>query len=88
MTISAAIFIIVGTYIGRFIFVYGGNAYPMSDRFGKGFEIYSQYDEIKDFIFFYPHMSEVLIVIGSVGVVFAMYKILDLLFGVSKLSSH
>jgi len=88
LTISAAIFIIVGTYIGRFIFVYGGNAYPMSDRFGKGFEIYSQYDEVKDFIFFSPHISEVLIVIGSVGVVFAIYKISDLLFSVSKLSSH
>ena len=30
-----AISIIVGTYLGRYIFVYGGNAYPMSDRLGK-----------------------------------------------------
>ncbi len=88
LTIASAIFIIIGTYIGRFIFVYGGNAYPMSDRFGKGFERYTQYDDVKDFIFFYPHMSEVFIVIGSVGVVFAMYKVFDMLFSVSKLSEH
>jgi len=88
LMIMTSLFIIVGTYIGRFIFVYGGNAYPMSDRFGKGFERYTEYDIAKDFIFFFPHMSEIYIVIGSVGVVIAAYKVLNTLFNVSKISNH
>lgn len=86
--ILAALSIIVGTYIGRFIFVYGGNAYPMSDRFGTGFEKYGEYDLIQDFIYFAPPASEICIVIGSVGVVFAVYKVLDNFFSVSKIREH
>jgi hypothetical protein len=88
LILTSAVFVIAGTYIGRFIFVYGGNAYPMSDRFGKGFERYTEYETTKEFIFFYPHMPEIFIVIGSVGVVFAMYKMIDVVFSVSKLSEH
>jgi len=36
--ICTAIFMIVGTYIGRFIFVYAGNAVPLSDRVGTGLQ--------------------------------------------------
>jgi len=83
-----AISMIIGTYIGRYIFVYGGNAFPMSDRFGTGFEKYGEYEQVKDFIFYFPHFGEVLVVIGSVGVVLAVYKIFDSLFCVSRISSH
>jgi len=80
--------VLVGTYLGRYIFVYGGNAYPMSDRFGLGFEKYGEYEQAKEFIFFNPHLNEVLVVIGSLGAVLAVYKILDTLFSVSKIREH
>ncbi len=83
--ILGAISIILGTYLGRYIFVYGGNAYPMSDRFGTGFEKYSEYEQVKEVIFFNPHFSEVLVVLGSLGVVLAVYKIIDKLFAVSDI---
>jgi len=28
-----AVSAVIGTYLGRYVFVYGGNAYPMSNRF-------------------------------------------------------
>ena len=40
----------------------------------------------KEFIFFNPHFSEILVVVGSLGVVLAAYKVLDMLFGVSEVS--
>ena len=43
---------------------------------------------IKDFIFFSPALTEVFIVIGSVGVVILAYTILDKLFSVSKIREH
>ena len=88
LIIVASLSVIAGTYIGRIIFVYGGNAYPLSDRFGSGFEKYSEYDAVKEFIFFFPPLPEIFIVVGSVGVVFAIYKVLDKLFDVSKVREH
>jgi len=88
LTSLGAVSMIIGTYIGRYIFVYGGNAFPMSDRFGTGFEKYGEYDQMKDFIFYFPHFGEILVVIGSVGVVLAVYKIFDSLFSISRISSH
>lgn len=88
LTIIASVFIIIGTYLGRYIFVYGGNAYPMSNRFGTGFEKYGMYEQIKDFIYYPPEMNEVLVVIGSLGVVLAVYMIIDKLFSVSKIREH
>jgi hypothetical protein len=81
-----AISVVIGTYLGRYVFVYGGNAYPMSNRFGTGFEKYGEYEVAKEFIFFNPHFSEILVVVGSLGVVLAAYKVLDMLFGVSEVS--
>lgn len=80
-----AISTIIGTFLGRYIFVYGGNAYPMSDRFGTGFEKYGEYETVKEFIFYNPPSSEILVVLGSIGVVLAIYKILDKFFSVSKI---
>lgn len=87
-TIIASISIMVGTFIGRLIFVYGGNAFPMSDRFGTGFEKYGEYRAVKDFIYFAPHLSEIFIVIGSIGVSILIYTIIDKLFSVSKIRDH
>jgi len=81
----AAISTILGTFLGRYIFVYGGNAYPMSDRFGTGFEKYGEYEVAKEFIFFHPHISEILVVLGSIGVVLLIYKVLDKFFSVSRI---
>ena len=83
-----AISAIIGTYLGRYVFVYGGNAYPMSNRFGTGFEKYGEYEQIKEFIFYNPHISEIFIVIGSFGVILALYKILDRLFSISNFAIH
>jgi hypothetical protein len=88
LTILASFLIIIGTYIGRLIFVYGGNAYPMSDRFGTGFEKYGEYEVVKESIFFSPTLTEVSIVIGSIGVVLIVYKIFDLFLSVSSISKH
>ncbi len=84
----ASIFIICGTYLGRIMFVYGGNAFPMSDTFGTGFQKYAEYESIKDYIFFSPHYSEVFIVLGSVGIVIIVYKIIEALFSVTKIHNH
>lgn len=83
LKIMASVFVIIGTYLGKLIFVYGGNAYPMSDRFGVGFEKYSEYEPVKDVIFFMPPWGEIAIVIGSLGIVIFIYKMIDMFFSVS-----
>ncbi|MCF6244893.1 MAG: polysulfide reductase NrfD, partial [Sulfurovum sp.] len=83
--ILASIFIILGTYLGKMIFVYGGNAYPMSDRFGVGFEKYGEYEPVRDVIFFIPPLGEILVVIGSFGIVLLIYRLIDTYFSVSKM---
>jgi len=83
--IVAAFSIVIGTYLGRFIFVYGGNAYPMSDRFGVGFERHGEYEELKELIFFMPSIGEIFVVIGSLGIVLLVYKIFNLFFSVSQI---
>ena len=87
-TVIASVFMIIGTYVGRYIFVYAGNAFPMSDRFGTGFEMYDQYAKIKGYYYYPPEMSEVLVVIGSFGVILAVYVIIEKLFSVSKIREH
>jgi len=82
--IIASISIILGTFVGKAVFVYGGNAYPMSDRFGVGFEKYSEYEEVKEVVFFMPPLSEVAIIIGSIGVILFVYRVVDLYFSVSN----
>jgi len=88
LMIFMSLSIIIGSYISRYIFVYGGNAYPMSDRFGTGFQKYSEYEIINSFIYNIPPISEICIVIGSFGVAIAVYKIFDTLLSVSKVREH
>ncbi len=84
----ASISVIMGTYLGRMVFVYGGNAYPLSDRFGVGFEKYGEYEPVKDVIFFFPSWGEIAIVMGSIGIVVFVYRILDSLLSVSLMRKH
>ncbi len=86
--ILASISIIVGTYLGKIIFVYGGNAYPMSDRFGVGFEKYGEYTPLRDIIFFMPSFGEIAVVVGSIGIVILVYSIIDIYFSVSKMRNE
>lgn len=86
--VFASLSIIVGTYLGRMIFVYGGNAYPMSDRFGVGFEKYGEYEPLKDIIFFMPSWGEIAIVVGSLGVIVLVYRVIDAFFSVSMMREH
>lgn len=80
----AALSIVIGSYLGRVIFVYGANAYPMSDRFGIGYEKYREYEPIKEMIFVWPSHGEIYIVLGSIGVILALYTLMDRLLDVSK----
>ena len=88
LKMTAAALIVIGTYLGRLIFVYGGNAYPMSDRFGVGFEKYGEYEPVKEVIFYMPPVGEIAIVIGSLGIVLLVYRVMDSLFSVSLMRDH
>jgi len=87
-TLFASIFVLIGGFVGRYLFVYGGNANPMSNRFGTGYERYDFYSVAKSFIYNSPHLGEILIVAGSIGVAIVIYKLFDGLFSVGKLREH
>ncbi|MDK9706112.1 MAG: polysulfide reductase NrfD [Desulforhopalus sp.] len=87
-TVFASCCVLLGGFIGRCIFVYGGNAYPMSNRSGTGFEKYDQYAMANSFSYVSPHFSEILIVLGSIGVAMIIYKLFDGLFSVGELREH
>lgn len=82
--IPASISVIIGGYIGRYLFVYGGNANPLSNRFGAGYEKYDFYDITTSFNYVTPHMGEIFIVLGSVGVAIFIYKLVDTIFSVNE----
>ncbi|MFK5881411.1 MAG: polysulfide reductase NrfD [Sulfurospirillum sp.] len=88
LTIIASISTIVGGYVGRYLFVYGGNANPLSDRFATGYEKYDFYAVANSINYEWPHMAEIFIVIGSFGVALAVYKLVNMLFSVSKIREH
>ena len=87
-TLCASILVVIGGFIGRYLFVYGGNANPMSNRFGTGYEKYDVYSVAESFIYNTPHLGEILIVMGSAGVAMIIYKLFDGLFSVGKLREH
>ncbi len=88
LTVIASVLVVVGGFIGRYLFVYGGNANPMSNRFGTGYEKYDTYSITENFIYNSPHLGEILIVAGSIGVAMIIYKLFDSLFSVGKLREH
>jgi hypothetical protein len=81
----ASVFVIAGGYLGRFLFVYGGNVVPMSNRFGTGYEVTESYAVAEPFIHTTPHLGEMLIAAGSVGIVIIVYQLFDGLFSVGNL---
>ncbi|MBP9566814.1 MAG: polysulfide reductase NrfD [Sulfurospirillum sp.] len=87
-TLLASVFVIIGGFAGRYLFVYGGNANPMSNRFGMGYEKYDFYALPKSFNYVAPHLGEILIVVGSIGVCIIIYKLFDNLFSVGELREH
>ncbi len=88
LTVLASVFVIIGGYIGRYIFVYGGNANPMTDRFGTGYEKYDFYSAASSFNYVHPHLGEIFIVVGSIGVILAVYSLFDSLFSIGKLKDN
>lgn len=87
-TLLASISVVIGGYVGRYLFVYGGNANPLSNRFGTGFEQYNVYEVAKTYNYVAPHLGEILIVVGSFGVAILIYKIFDFLFSINELREH
>ncbi len=87
-TVLASICVLIGGFVGRYLFVYGGNANPMSNRFGTGYERYDYYSITKSFNYMTPHLGEILVVIGSIGVAIMIYKLFDSLFSVGDLREH
>lgn len=87
-TVLASICVLIGGFVGRYLFVYGGNANPMSNRFGTGYERYDYYSVTKAFNYMTPHLGEILVVIGSIGVAIMIYKLFDSLFSVGDLREH
>jgi Ni/Fe-hydrogenase subunit HybB-like protein len=60
----------------------------MSNRFGTGYERYDYYSITKSFNYMTPHLGEILVVIGSIGVAIMIYKLFDSLFSVGDLREH
>ena len=81
--LAASISAIIGGFIGRILFVYGGNANPMTNRFGIDYEKYNFYDLVSRFNYVPPHLGEILIVVGSLGIVIMIYKLIDTLFSIN-----
>ncbi len=88
LTVFASIFVVIGGFVGRYLFVYGGNANPMSNRFGLGYEKYDFYALPQTFNYVSPHLGEIMIVIGSIGVCVIVYKLFDGLFSIGELREH
>lgn len=87
-TLIASLSTIVGGYAGRALFVYGGNANPLSDRFGTGYEKYDFYSIAHTYNYVLPHMGEIFIAIGSIGVCVVIYKLFDGLFSLDNLRTE
>jgi hypothetical protein len=87
-TVFASILVLIGSFLGRYLFVYGGNANPMSNRFGTGYEKYDFYAIVKSFNYASPHFGEILIVVGSIGVAIVIYKLFDGFFSVGELRDN
>jgi len=84
--VLAGILMAIGTFSARELFVYGGNAEPMTNRFGKGFEAISTYNvaDVEKFVYDSPHTMEILVIIGCLGLGIAIFKLLDTLLDVSN----
>jgi len=82
----AGLLIAIGTFASRELLVYGGNAEPMTNRFGMGPEAFSTYSvaELEKVIYEAPHSMEVMVIIACLGLGIAIFKLLDTLLDVSN----
>ena len=85
-----AVSAIIGTFLMRQAFIYGGNIVPMTDRFGMGPEATGTYQvaAITPYAYIPPHTMEILIIIGCLGLGMAIYSILDNLFDVRNINDN
>jgi hypothetical protein len=82
---------VIGTFLMRTAFTFGGNIVPMTARVdGLGYQANSLYtlDSIKPFTFIAPHTMELLIVVGCFGVGLAVYSILDSVLAVRDVNDN
>ncbi len=82
---------IIGTFLMRTAFTFGGNVVPMTARVdGLGYQANSVYglDAIKPFSYIAPHTMELLIVVGCFGVGLAVWSILDSVFAVRDVNDN
>jgi len=78
-----AISALIGTFLMRQAFIYGGNIVPMTERVdGLGPQATSVYnlDSLTAYAYLPAHTMEWLIIIGCLGLGIAIYSILDKLF--------
>jgi len=88
--LAGAISALIGTFLMRQAFIYGGNIVPMTNRFGMGPEATSTYQigELTPYAYIAPHTMELLIIIGCLGLGIAIYSILDSLFDVRNINDN
>jgi len=81
---------LVGTFLMRQAFIFGGNIVPMTNRFGTGPEANHTYTlgYVKPFAYAAPHLMEWLVIIGCLGIGIAIYSILDSLFDVRNVNDN
>jgi len=90
LALIGAISALIGTFLMRQAFIYGGNIVPMTDRFNMGPEATGIYNlaEIKPWAYVPPHTMEILVIIGCLGLGIAIYSILDNLFDVRNINDN
>jgi hypothetical protein len=82
-----AISALIGTFLMKEVFIYGGNIVPMTERVpGFGPESTSTYINTTPWAYIAPHSMEWLIIIGCLGLGIAIYAILDKLFDVRNVT--
>jgi Ni/Fe-hydrogenase subunit HybB-like protein len=82
-----AISALIGTFLMRQAFIYGGNIVPMTERVdGLGPQSTTTYVDVTPWAYIPPHTMEILIIIGCLGLGIAIYAILDKLFDVRNVT--
>jgi ribosomal protein L25 (general stress protein Ctc) len=82
-----AISALIGTFLMRQAFIYGGNIVPMTERVdGLGPQSTTTYVNVTPWAYIPPHTMEILIIIGCLGLGIAIYAILDKLFDVRNVT--
>jgi hypothetical protein len=86
-TLIGAISALIGTFLMRQAFIYGGNIVPMTERVdGLGPQSTTTYVNVTPWAYIPPHTMEILIIIGCLGLGIAIYAILDKLFDVRNVT--